>query len=218
VIETVATVRLPRPATHGFDETSWLRHRGIHVVLHADRWRRIGRRGGLGGIADRLRAGLAHSIAPGLDGERRGMVEGVVLGDEQSLPRGLRDDFRASGLYHLLSVAQVSIEAVAPRRVPGANNSTESRVPQKAGEAVRSSGPMEARARKGSHVDGLHEQASSPGNEAVQDAREGLRRTAIRERDARRKTVDGRASFGASPGLPCREDVPCPAALGVGRS
>jgi len=113
VIETVATVRLPRPATHGFDETSWLRHRGIHVVLHADRWRRIGRRGGLGGIADRLRAGLAHSIAPGLDGERRGLVEGVVLGDEQSLPRGLRDDFRASGLYHLLAVSGQNVVLVA---------------------------------------------------------------------------------------------------------
>jgi predicted membrane metal-binding protein len=103
VIETVATVRLPRPARNGFDETSWLRHRGIHVVLRADRWRRIGRRGGLGGVADRLRAELGGSIAPGLEGERRGIVEGVVLGDEQSLPRTLRDDFRVSGLYHLLS-------------------------------------------------------------------------------------------------------------------
>ena len=113
VIETVATVRLPRPAKNGFDETSWLRHHGIHVVLHADRWRRIGRRGGLGGIADRLRAGLAHSIAPGLEGERRGMVEGVVLGDEESLPQGLRDDFRASGLYHLLAVSGQNVVLVA---------------------------------------------------------------------------------------------------------
>jgi competence protein ComEC len=113
VIETVATVRLPRPAKNGFDETSWLRHRGIHVVLHADRWRRIGRRGGLGGLADRLRAGLARSIAPGLEGERRGMVEGVVLGDEQSLPRELRDDFRASGLYHLLAVSGQNVVLVA---------------------------------------------------------------------------------------------------------
>jgi competence protein ComEC len=113
VIETVATVRLPRPAKNGFDETSWLRHHGIHVVLHADRWRRIGRRGGLGGIADRLRAGLAHSIAPGLEGERRGMVEGVVLGDEESLPRGLRDNFRGSGLYHLLAVSGQNVVLVA---------------------------------------------------------------------------------------------------------
>jgi competence protein ComEC len=113
IIETVATVRRPRPAKHGFDETTWLRRRGVHVVLHADRWRLVGRRGGLGGIADRLRAGLAGSIAPGLEGDRRGIVEGVVLGDEQSLPLGLRQDFRASGLYHLLAVSGQNVVLVA---------------------------------------------------------------------------------------------------------
>jgi hypothetical protein len=72
LIETVATVRLPRPPKDGFDETTWLKHHGVHVVLRADRWRMIGRRGGLGGVADRLRALLTHSIAPGLRGDRRG--------------------------------------------------------------------------------------------------------------------------------------------------
>jgi len=113
VIETVATARLPRPAKNGFDEAKWLRHRGVHVVLRADRWSLVGRRGGLGGIADRLRAGLAGSIAPGLEGDRRGIVEGVVLGDEQSLPLGLRQDFRASGLYHLLAVSGQNVVLVA---------------------------------------------------------------------------------------------------------
>jgi competence protein ComEC len=113
VVETVATLRLPRTAKNGFDETTWLRHRGVHVVVHADRWRLVGRRGGLGGIADRLRAGLAGSIAPGLEGDRRGIVEGVVLGDEQSLPLGLRQDFRASGLYHLLAVSGQNVVLVA---------------------------------------------------------------------------------------------------------
>jgi competence protein ComEC len=113
VIETIATVRLPRPAKDGFDETTWLRHRGVHVILRADRWRFIGHRGGLGGIADRLRAGLAGSIAPGLHGDRRGIVEGVVLGDEQSLPLGLRQNFRASGLYHLLAVSGQNVVLVA---------------------------------------------------------------------------------------------------------
>lgn len=113
IIETVATVRLPRPPKNGFDEGTWLRRQGVHVVLHADRWRLVGRRGGIGGIADRLRAGLAGSIAPGLDGDRRGIVEGVVLGDEQSLPLGLRQDFRASGLYHLLAVSGQNVVLVA---------------------------------------------------------------------------------------------------------
>jgi competence protein ComEC len=113
VLETVATVRLPRPAEHGFDETTWLRRHGVHVVLHADRWRIVGRRGGLGGIADRLRRTLAGSVAPGLHGERRAIVEGVVLGDEQALSEDLRERFRASGLYHLLAVSGQNVVLVA---------------------------------------------------------------------------------------------------------
>ena len=113
VIEAVTTVRRPRPPKDGFDESTWLKRHGVHVVLHAERWRMIGRRGGLGGVADRLRVALAGSIAPGLHGERRGIVEGVVLGDEQSLPEDLRQRFRASGLYHLLAVSGQNVVLVA---------------------------------------------------------------------------------------------------------
>jgi competence protein ComEC len=113
VLEAVTTVRLPRPAKGGFDEQTYLSRHGVHVVLRADRWRVVGRRGGLGGVADRLRSSLAGSIAPGLHGDRRGIVEGVVLGDEQALSEGLRQRFRASGLYHLLAVSGQNVVLVA---------------------------------------------------------------------------------------------------------
>ncbi|HSC49167.1 MAG TPA: ComEC/Rec2 family competence protein [Gaiellaceae bacterium] len=113
IVETIATVRHPRPAKSGFDERTYLRRHGIHVVLRADRWRLVGRRGGIGGIADRLRRGLVSSIAPGLRGERRGIVEGVVLGDDQSLSETLRQRFRGSGLYHLLAVSGQNVVLVA---------------------------------------------------------------------------------------------------------
>jgi competence protein ComEC len=113
VLEAVTTVRQPRPAKDGFDESTWLRRHGVHVVLRADRWRVVGHRGGLGGVADRLRAWLARSIAPGLHGDRRGIVEGVVLGDEQALSESLRQRFRASGLYHLLAVSGQNVALVA---------------------------------------------------------------------------------------------------------
>jgi len=113
LLEAITTVRLPRPASHGFDERAWLRHQGIHVVLRADRWTLAGHRGGLWGVADRLRAALARSTARGLHGERGGVVEGVVLGDEQALSANLRDRFRASGLYHLLAVSGQNVALVA---------------------------------------------------------------------------------------------------------
>ena len=72
---------LPAGPEDGFDERTWLRHHGVHVVLRVDEWRQIGTRGGLGGLADRLRRWLARSIAPGLSGERRAVLEGIVLGD-----------------------------------------------------------------------------------------------------------------------------------------
>jgi competence protein ComEC len=113
VLTAVITVRRPRPAKNGFDESTWLRRHGIHVVARADRWQIVGHRGGIGGAADRLRAWLADSIAPRLRGERRAIVEGVVLGDEQALSEGLRQRFRASGLYHLLAVSGQNVALVA---------------------------------------------------------------------------------------------------------
>jgi competence protein ComEC len=116
VIDAVTTVRGPQVPKNGFDEASWLRRHGIHVVLKADRWRLLRRRGGLGGlggVADALRGRLTRSIAPGLHGERRGIVEGVVLGDDQSLSPTLRQRFRASGLYHLLAVSGENVVLVA---------------------------------------------------------------------------------------------------------
>jgi competence protein ComEC len=113
LLEAVTTVRLPRPEKNGFDERGWLGHQGIHVVLRADKWALVGHRGGLGGVADRLRAALARSIAPGLHGERRGLIEGVVLGDEQALTENLRARFRSSGLYHLLAVSGQNVALVA---------------------------------------------------------------------------------------------------------
>src|ERR687888_446187 len=80
--------------------------------MRGDRWRLVSRRGGFAGLADQLRAWLGRSAARGLTGERRGIVEGVVLGDDAGLPDELRRDFRASGLYHLLAVSGQNVGLV----------------------------------------------------------------------------------------------------------
>jgi competence protein ComEC len=60
-----------------------------------------------------LRGDLARSIAARLTGERRAVLEGIVLGDDEALTDETRDDFRASGLYHLLAVSGQNVVFVA---------------------------------------------------------------------------------------------------------
>ena len=111
--ESVVELRHPPGPRAGFDERALLRRRGVHVVARGRSWRAIGRRGGIGGVADRIHHGLAGAIAPGLTGERRAVLVGLVLGEEEGLGEGLRDRFRASGLYHLLAVSGQNVAFVA---------------------------------------------------------------------------------------------------------
>jgi len=112
-LEVIGQLVLPRGPSNGFDERTWLRRHGVHVVLRGDRWRLVGRRGGLAGIADALHRRLARVVGRGLHGERRAVVEGVVLGEDQGLSDNLRQSFRASGLYHLLAVSGQNVVLVA---------------------------------------------------------------------------------------------------------
>jgi competence protein ComEC len=113
VIETVAEVKAPRPPEDGFDERAWLSRQGVHVVLHGRTWSQIGRRHGLGGLADSLRRFVRRGIAPGLEGERAALIAGVVLGSDEGLSKDLQDRFRRSGLYHLLAVSGQNVAIIA---------------------------------------------------------------------------------------------------------
>ena len=106
VIETVVRVTEPREARDGgFDERAWLARQGVHVVLRGAAWREVGRRGGVAGVGDRLRDRVERAVSRGTDGVRRALVLGVVVGEDEGLPERVREDFRASGLAHLLAVS-----------------------------------------------------------------------------------------------------------------
>ncbi len=113
VLTLRAVVTAPSGPEDGFDERGWLARRGVHVVLRGGDWRIVGRRGGIGGVSDRLRAHVARAIAVGLDGERRAVLAGIVLGEDEGLTDELRDNFKASGLYHLLAVSGQNITFLA---------------------------------------------------------------------------------------------------------
>ena len=76
VLEIVrARLVAPRGPETGFDERAWLARRGIHVVLRADGVRIVGRRGGIGGVADGLRAHLERTLERGV---RRGAARSAA--------------------------------------------------------------------------------------------------------------------------------------------
>jgi competence protein ComEC len=113
VLELRARPVAPRGPETGFDERGWLARRGVHVVLRGEGWRIVGRRGGIGGVGDRLRAHVETTLARGTTGERRQLLGGIVLGEDSGIEPELRDAFQASGLMHLLAVSGQNVAIVA---------------------------------------------------------------------------------------------------------
>jgi competence protein ComEC len=114
----------PRGPETGFDERGWLARQGVHVVLRGEDARVVGRRGGIGGVADRLHAHVERTLARGTAGERRAVLTGIVLGEDDGIDQSLRDAFQASGLTHLLAVsgqnvAITAVGVVAAARIVG---------------------------------------------------------------------------------------------------
>jgi competence protein ComEC len=104
-LRVIGTLRVP-PAY----ERTWLRRHGMHVVLRASTVQVLRLRGR---VPDRLHAWLARASVPGVTGERRAVIEGVVLGEDGRLSDSLKQRFRASGLYHLLAVSGGNVAVVA---------------------------------------------------------------------------------------------------------
>ncbi len=55
---------------------------------------------------------MSSSLETVPPGERRAVLAGVVLGEDEGLEADLRDSFRASGLYHLLAVSGQNVAYV----------------------------------------------------------------------------------------------------------
>jgi competence protein ComEC len=105
-------LRAPRGPSNGFDEARWLRRQGIHAVLRGRAWRVVGMRAGVFGVGDSIGRWLARDSAPGLTGDRRDVIEAIVLGRSSGMDQTLLADFRASGLYHCLAVDGLKVAAV----------------------------------------------------------------------------------------------------------
>lgn len=89
------------------------RRRGAHAMLTAETVavtteRRGGPRGAVDAVRERAQAALALPLPP----PQAGLLRGMVLGQD-ALPEGLRDDFRASGLSHLVAASGQNVMLLA---------------------------------------------------------------------------------------------------------
>ena len=98
---------LPAPRPGAFDYGRYLRRRGEHVILEGDyaRLRIVGRRGGLRGVVDGLRAASRSHLRQGVRGTVAEVLQGMVLGDDEGVDQTSIDEFRRSGLLHIMAVS-----------------------------------------------------------------------------------------------------------------
>ena len=114
--------RLRRPVREqeaSFDFAAYLRRRGIAGELHVDRVRATGgRRGGVAGALDRLRGRAERAVSAGLPDSDAALALGMVLGEDEQINTATRDDWRDSGLSHLLAVSGQNVMLLMALALP----------------------------------------------------------------------------------------------------
>jgi len=90
------------------------RRRGATGAVDAARLEPTGRRrGGLAGVLDGVRRRAEDGLERGLPGREAALLRGMVLGQDEQLAEEVRDEFRASGLAHLLAVSGQNVMLLA---------------------------------------------------------------------------------------------------------
>jgi len=111
--------QLPRRRGADFDYAGYLRRAGVHAVLRARFVVATGRRrGGLAAIVDRLRRRAEAGVGAGLEPPLAALAQGLVLGQDERIDAGMADDFKASGLAHLLAVSGQNVTLLALLALP----------------------------------------------------------------------------------------------------
>jgi competence protein ComEC len=95
-------------------QESYLRLRGVHAQLRADKVAATGLvRGGPAGIVDGVRAKAQAALAAGVPPSVAALLRGMALGDDAALQEDVRDEFRASGLAHLVAASGQNVMLLA---------------------------------------------------------------------------------------------------------
>lgn len=105
ILRASGSLERPRGPRDGFDERAWLAHQGVHAVLRLRAVRVVGARGGLWGVADRVRASALASLAAAGHDDAAQVDVGLAFGGSAGMSQPAVEAFRASGLAHLLAVS-----------------------------------------------------------------------------------------------------------------
>ena len=119
-VEVSGSLRPPRSKPNAdFDWPAYLRRRGIALELRVDTLRVTGRRrGGLAGSIDAARRRAERGIAAGLSPSHLALARGMVLGQDERVAEPDKEDFRRSGLAHILAVSGQNIMLLCALAVP----------------------------------------------------------------------------------------------------
>jgi competence protein ComEC len=112
-----------RPLRHsadgGFDFAASLRRAGIAGELLVDHARASGaQRGGLAGVLDGMRRRAERAVAAGLPDREAALARGMVLGQDEEIDETTRQDWRDSGLAHLLAVSGQNVMLLVALAMP----------------------------------------------------------------------------------------------------
>ncbi|MCZ7534524.1 MAG: ComEC/Rec2 family competence protein [Acidimicrobiia bacterium] len=91
----------------GFDSRRRWQH-GVALLSRAEVHAFAAPRGGVLAVANRLRSAVLRGSAS-LAATDRALIAGFLLGDTREIPREVADEFRASGLSHLLAVSGANV-------------------------------------------------------------------------------------------------------------
>jgi competence protein ComEC len=113
-VRATGTLRDPEPW-----EAGYLARYGIRQVLAADRLRLTGRRrGGAAALIDRIRDRAEVALGSGTPEAEAALLRGFVLGEDDRIAAATVDDFKRSGLAHLLAVSGQNVILLALLAMP----------------------------------------------------------------------------------------------------
>jgi len=120
--ELVVRGRVRRPrreAGERFDFGAHLRRRGVAAELWLAAVRPTGRRRqGLQGGVDSMRTRAERALSAGVAPRGAALLRGMVLGQDDLIDEATREDWRASGLAHLLAVSGQNVMLLAALALP----------------------------------------------------------------------------------------------------